>query len=132
MKRTEVTLLLLILVASPAVASDSAQQRVSQVATTKGLVAFWDVSLMQDGKWTSHHDKDVVDHGYPVHLRRIGDPNPYTPKDWPYRHGSAAHPLVDCRWGSGDKCCIRMVCHLADQHDEPRVANCHSQESVAK
>jgi hypothetical protein len=59
-------------------------QRVNQVAETKGLVAFWDFSLMQDGKWTSYHDDEVVKHGFPVVLRRIGDPNPYKPEDWPH------------------------------------------------
>jgi hypothetical protein len=65
--------------------SEPAQQRVTQVAETKGLIAFWDFSLMKDGKWTSYHDQAVVDHGYPVVLRRIGDPKPYAPTDWPYQ-----------------------------------------------
>jgi len=60
------------------------QQRVKQVAGTKGLIAFWDFSLMKDGAWTSYHDPKVVDRGYPVVLRRIGDPKPYTPEEWPY------------------------------------------------
>lgn len=60
------------------------EQRVSEVAETKGLIAFWDFSLMQDGRWTSYHDEAVVKHGYPVVLRRIGDPKSYRQDDWPY------------------------------------------------
>ena len=59
-------------------------ERVSEVAKTKGLVAFWDFSLMQDGRWTSYHDENVVNRGFPVSVRRIGDPKSYAPKDWPY------------------------------------------------
>jgi hypothetical protein len=55
------------------------QTRVAEVAKTPGLVAFWDFALMQDGRWTSYHDDRVVDRGFPVSLRRIGDPNSYTP-----------------------------------------------------
>jgi hypothetical protein len=61
------------------------QQRVSVVGTTKGLIAFWDFSLMKDGTWTSHHDKAVADHGYPIFLRRIGDPKSYKPENWHYK-----------------------------------------------
>jgi len=60
------------------------ERRLNHVAETKGLVAFWDFSLMQDGKWTSHHDDDVVKHGYPVVLRRIGDSKSYKPEEWPH------------------------------------------------
>jgi hypothetical protein len=60
------------------------QQQVTQVATMRGLVAFWDFALMKDGVWTSYHDKDVINRSYPIFLRRIGDPKSYTPKDWPY------------------------------------------------
>lgn len=85
MKRIEVVVLFVALAASVAVAAEPiTRQRISQVAATKGLVAFWDFSLMKDGTWTSHHDKTVVDQGYPVHLRRIGDPQSYASKDWPY------------------------------------------------
>ena len=55
-----------------------------EVAKTKGLVAFWDFSLMQDGRWASYHDENVVRRAFPVSLRRIGDPKSYTPGDWPY------------------------------------------------
>ena len=61
-----------------------AQQRIRRVSTSAGLVAFWDFSLTEDGKWTSHHDDNVVEQGYPVTLRRIGDPKPYTPEQWPF------------------------------------------------
>jgi hypothetical protein len=60
------------------------EQRISEVAETKGLIAFWDFSLMQDGKWTSYRDDAVVKRGYPVVLRRIGDPKSYRQDDWPY------------------------------------------------
>jgi hypothetical protein len=65
-------------------AGPAEEQRAEQVAATEGLTAFWDFSLMEEGKWTSYHDENVVEHGYPVVLRRIGDPRPYTPQDWPY------------------------------------------------
>ncbi len=61
--------------------------RVNQVAGTKGLVAFWDFDRKADGTWTSYHDDAVVRRGYPVFLRRIGDPKAYTPDDWPYDDG---------------------------------------------
>ena len=38
--------------------------RVAKVAKTKGLVAFWDFSLVQDGRWTSYHDENVVRRGF--------------------------------------------------------------------
>lgn len=60
------------------------EQRVAQVAGTKGLIAFWEFSRTEGGRWTSHYDQEVVDRGYPVVLRRIGDPKPYTPGNWPY------------------------------------------------
>lgn len=60
------------------------QQRIAQVAETPGLVAFWDFDRMEDGTWTSYYDDEVADRGYPVFLRRIGDPSRYTPADWPY------------------------------------------------
>lgn len=60
------------------------EQRVKRVAETKGLIAFWDFSLMQDGKWTSYHDDGVVKHGFPVVLRRIGDTKSYKPEEWPH------------------------------------------------
>lgn len=71
----------------PALAGDSesvCRQRVAEVARTKGLIAFWDFSLMKDGRWISYYDPKVVDRGYPVVLRRIGDDKPYTPAKWPY------------------------------------------------
>lgn len=39
---------------------------------------------MQNGRWTSYHDENVVSRGFPVFLRRIGDPKSYTPGDGPY------------------------------------------------
>ena len=65
-------------------AGPAEEQRVTQVAEMKGLIAFWDFSTMKEGRWTSYHDDAVVRHGYPVVLRRIGDPKHYTPQDWPH------------------------------------------------
>ena len=79
-----VSLLAIVLAASNVTLGDEAEQRATTVAKTKGLIAFWDFSLMQEGKWTSYHDDDVVKHGYPVVLRRIGDPKSYKPEEWPH------------------------------------------------
>ena len=79
--------LLGLLYVAPILAGDSravSQQRIAEVARTKGLVAFWDFSLMEDGRWTSHFDPRVVQRGYPVVLRKIGDAQSYTPERWPY------------------------------------------------
>lgn len=59
-------------------------ERIATVAKTKGLIAFWDFTLMKDGTWTSHHDPAVIDRGYPVVLRQIGDPTAYKPEQWPH------------------------------------------------
>jgi len=82
-------LLTIVLAASNTTMGDEAGQRATTVAKTKGLIAFWDFSLMQDGKWTSHHDDGVMKHGYPVVLRRIGDPKSYRPDEWPYTDGES-------------------------------------------
>lgn len=74
----------IVLAATNATLGADAGRRVQQVSATAGLIAFWDFSLMQDGKWTSYHDADVVKHGYPVLLRRIGDPRSHKPEDWPH------------------------------------------------
>ncbi len=75
-----------VIVLATAVAGLGAEpaDRVAKVAQTKGLVAFWDFSRMQAGRWTSYHDENVVNRGFPVSLRRIGDPKSYTPSNWPY------------------------------------------------
>ncbi|MDZ7617051.1 MAG: hypothetical protein U1E05_08605 [Patescibacteria group bacterium] len=76
-----------------ALAADSTEacrERIGAVVGTKGLIAFWDFSLMDAGRWTSHHDPAVVDHGYPVVLRRIGDEKSYTPAEWPYSDDASA------------------------------------------
>ena len=78
-----VSLFALVLVASNTTLGNEAEQGATTVANTKGLIAFWDFSLMQDGKWSSYYDDDVVTHGYPVVLRRIGDPKSYKPEDCP-------------------------------------------------
>lgn len=78
-------LLVAVLLGRTIVAAESEEERrVWQVATTKGLIAFWDFSLTEDGAWTSYHDEDVAQRGYPVFLRRIGDPQSYRPDQWPY------------------------------------------------
>jgi len=77
-------LLVITLTVSTCTWGDEAAQRTTTVTKTKGLIAFWDFSRTQDGKWTSCYDPHVVEHGYPVVLRRIGDPKSYKPKDWPY------------------------------------------------
>ena len=74
----ETPLLLLAIMLPAGVLAESSEQRVSQVAETDGLIAFWDFALTENGRWTSYHDDHVVDHGYPVTLRRIGDSQPYT------------------------------------------------------
>lgn len=65
-------------------AADEPSDRVRLVAETRGLVAFWDFTLTEGGTWSSRFDPDVVDRGYPVFLRRIGDPKSYRPDEWPY------------------------------------------------
>lgn len=74
----------LVAITATSLPGSEAEQRVKLVAETKGLIAFWDFSLMQDGKWTSYHDDGVVKHGFPVVLRRIGDPKSYKPEEWPH------------------------------------------------
>ncbi len=66
------------------VSAHEPNDRISQVAQTKGLIAFWDFSLSNDGTWSSYHDQESVDCAYPVFLRRIGDPKAYKPDAWPY------------------------------------------------
>ncbi|MBI1373992.1 MAG: hypothetical protein GC159_14820 [Phycisphaera sp.] len=63
----------------------AARQRVERVAQTKGLIAFWDFTRMEGGRWTAYHDDAVTDRAFPVSLRRMGDDKSYTPDDWPYR-----------------------------------------------
>ncbi len=64
--------------------ADAAAERIAKVAATKGLIAFWDFTLSENGLWTSHFDPEAVDRRFPVVLRRIGDPKAYAPADWPY------------------------------------------------
>ncbi len=65
--------------------ADESGDHLAQVAQTKGLIAFWDFAFTENGTWSSYHDPAVIDRGYPVVLRRIGDPNVYTPETWPYK-----------------------------------------------
>lgn len=64
--------------------ADTPAERIAKVAGTKGLVAFWDFTFAENGRWTSHYDPEAVDRRFPVVLRRIGDPKSYAPVDWPY------------------------------------------------
>ncbi len=75
---------MIVLAACSTVRADEAGDHIAQVARTPGLIAFWDFSLTESGTWTSYHDPAVIDRGYPVFLRRIGDPNAYTARTWPY------------------------------------------------
>jgi len=77
-------LLTTLLILGGVVSADEPNDHASQVAQTKGLIAFWDFSLTKEDTWNSYHDKDVVDRAYPVVLRRIGDPKAYKPEEWPY------------------------------------------------
>lgn len=77
-------LLTIALTACGVLSADERSLRTSRVAQTGGLIAFWDFSLTEGGVWISYHGDNVVDRPYPVHLRRIGDPNAYTPDQWPY------------------------------------------------
>jgi len=60
------------------------RRRMKQVAETKGLVAFWDFESSRDGAWTSYYDTQVIDHGFPVYLKHIGDTVSYLHNSWPY------------------------------------------------
>ena len=76
-------ILAILIVLSGVVSADEPGDRISRVAQTKGLIAFWDFSLTKDGTWSSYRDEQTVDRAYPVFLRRIGDPKAYTPDQWP-------------------------------------------------
>ena len=66
------------------VLADDAADHIAQVAETEGLIAFWDFAETQSGEWTSRYDERATDRAYPVFLRRIGDPDIYSPEAWPY------------------------------------------------
>ena len=83
MKRA-ISVLCVAFAASTTLSGGEPEQHVKKVADTEGLIAFWDFSLMEEGKWSSYHDPQVVKHGYPVVLRRIGDPKSYKLEAWPY------------------------------------------------
>jgi hypothetical protein len=74
----------IVLTTCGVLSANEAGDHIAQVAQTPGLIAFWDFSLTENGTWSSYHDQTVIDRGYPVFLRRISDPNAYTPKAWPY------------------------------------------------
>jgi len=66
-------------------AHDQKEARIARVASTKGLVAFWDFTLKRDGVWSSYRDPGACDREYPLVLQRIGDPKSYGPDSWPYQ-----------------------------------------------
>ena len=74
----------LVAITAASLLGSEPDQRVNRVAEKKGLIAFR--GFLPDAGWevTSYHDDEVVKHGFPVVLRRIGDPNPYKPEDWPH------------------------------------------------
>lgn len=76
--------LTIMLTACQTLSAAEPEERIAQVAQTKGLIAFWDFSLTEDGTWSSYHDAEAADRSYPVFLRRIRDYEAYTPKKWPY------------------------------------------------
>lgn len=57
---------------------------INAVATTDGLVAFWDFAYQQEGYWASYFDAKVIDRSFPVTLRRIGDTKSYSAETWTY------------------------------------------------
>lgn len=88
-------LLLIPFLSVPFLVSASETERIATVAKTPGLIAFWDFILTKDGSWVSHHDPQVIDRGYPVVLRQIGDPKAYTPSDWPHQAGESRFVISD-------------------------------------
>lgn len=87
------TVIALVLLVSGLAASEA--ERIAIVAKTRGLIAFWDFVLTRDGSWTSHHDPAVVDRGYPVVLRQIGDPKAYKPDEWPHTAEESRLEITD-------------------------------------
>ncbi|MCC3860065.1 LamG domain-containing protein [Pseudemcibacter aquimaris] len=67
---------------------------VDKVASTKGLVAFWDFKKSDQNAFKSYFDKDVTHKEFPVYLRRIGDQNRYDVKGWPY-HDELSKVIID-------------------------------------
>jgi hypothetical protein len=67
--RQVVSLFAIVLAASSVTVGSETQQNATTVAKTRGLIAFWDFSLMLDGKRTSYRDDEVVQHGprHPVY-----------------------------------------------------------------
>jgi len=123
--RSIVSLIAIVLAASTVTLGDASEQKATTVAKTKGLIAFWAFSLMHEGQWTSYHDPLVVEHGYPVVLRRIGDPKSYKPTDWP--HTEEESRLVfdsSGHWDtqSGVICGTSVICL---QHHSPRSSRSH-------
>jgi len=67
-----------------ACASDPHLENTQAVASTRGLVAFWDFRFSGDTACRSYYDPAVVDTSFELFLRRIGDAQRYTPATWPY------------------------------------------------
>ena len=66
-----------------------ANARADRVATTAGLVAFWDFQSMQNGAWQSRCDSTVITNSFPVYLHRVGDTTNYSLQNWPYNGDSS-------------------------------------------
>lgn len=57
---------------------------IQQVATTEGLVAFWDFNFRGDTICPSFFDPKAVEKPFELFLKRIGDTRRFTPASWPY------------------------------------------------
>jgi len=82
-------LLALLLAFGPALTTTHAadpdyRARKSQIGDTPGLIAFWSFEESPMGEWLSCYDPALMDQAFPLSLRRIGDPQSYTPSTWPY------------------------------------------------
>ena len=58
-------------------------QPAAHVTTTPGLIAFWNFAEEAPGGWVSHRDPNACDRAFRLRLRRLGDPQAYTPATWP-------------------------------------------------
>ncbi|MCB1121218.1 MAG: hypothetical protein KJT03_06700, partial [Verrucomicrobiae bacterium] len=55
------------------------------MATTEGLVAFWDFAHSEGDGWISYHNSNTIDRTFPLWLRQIGDDAIYSASTWPYQ-----------------------------------------------
>lgn len=73
----------------------SPEEAKARVIATPGLIAFWDFEYQQGETWSSRFDPRVVDRGFPVYLRRLDDPQRYTPQSWPYQNDGESQLVFD-------------------------------------